>query len=232
MADREEVAKQVLEYIEAGVNDQSMREKYGPAYEGLQSLFAELADAGFMGRGAQECKTPSKRRIPARDVIRDIRHGAGKSELMDKYSLSAKGLQKVLKQLADTKMVHTSEFPAELLTIFRAEVPSDTRRAERYCIDFELPVWEVPYPEVRGQVLDITERGIGILGLPATINEVKALVIYSEEFLEIEPFTMVAVCCWVKRAEGEGEYVSGFQVSKIHEEDLEELRKLIQLLTL
>ncbi len=58
MADREEVAKQVLEYIEAGINDDCMREKYGPAYEGLQSLFEELADAGFMGRAAQEVRAP------------------------------------------------------------------------------------------------------------------------------------------------------------------------------
>jgi hypothetical protein len=232
MADREEVAKQVLEYIEAGVNDNSLKEKYGHAYEGLQSLFEELADAGFMGRAAQECATPSKRRIPARDVVRDIRHGAGTSELMKKYSLSANGLQKVLNQLADTKMIHVSELPAELLTFFRAAVSSDTRREERHCIDFDLPVWDARYPQTKGQVLDITERGIGILGLPATIDEAKALVIYSEEFLEIEPFTVVAVCRWVKRAEDTGEYVSGFQVSKIHEEDLEELRKLIQLLTL
>ncbi len=151
---------------------------------------------------------------------------------MEKYSLSSHGLKKVLTQLTDTKMVDLSELPADLLTFFRAEVPADTRREERHGIDFDLPVWEARYPQIRGQVLDITERGIGILGLPAAIDEVKALVIYSEEFLEIEPFTVVAVCRWVKRAEDTGEYVSGFQVSKIHEEDLEELRKLIQLLTL
>jgi uncharacterized protein (DUF433 family) len=231
MADRKEVAKQVLEYIEAGINDDGLREKYGHAYQGLQSLFAELADAGFMGRSAQKCAAPSKRRIPARDVVKDIRRGANKSELMEKYALSPNGLQKVLQQLVDTKMVNVSELPRELLSFFRTEAPADIRREQRHCIDFDLPVWEAQYPHIKGQVLDITERGIGILGLPAAISEVKALVIYSDEFLEIEPFTMVAVCRWVKRAEDTGEYVSGFQVSKIHEEDLEELRKLIGLLT-
>jgi hypothetical protein len=232
MAKREEVAKQVLQYIETGLTDTGVMEKYGHAYEGLQSLFGELADAGFMGSAAQACAMPSKRRIPARDVVRAIRNGAGKSQLMEEYSLSAKGLQKVLQQLSETKMIDVSELPAELTAFFGAEAPSGARREERYCIDFELPVWEPLYPSIKGRVLDITERGIGILGLPTGIDEEKELVVYSEEFLEIEPFTMHAVCRWVKRAEGSGEYVSGFQVSKISEQDLEELRKLIQLLTL
>ena len=181
-----------------------------------------------MGTAAQACTMPSKRRIPAREVVKSIRGGGSKAQLMEEYSLTPAGLQKVLQQLAETKMIHISELPEELLTFFRAEVPSDTRKEERHCIDFELPVWEPLYPDVKGRVLDITERGIGILGIPTAIHEEKELVIYSEEFLEIEPFTLHAKCRWVKRAEGSGEYVSGFQVSQIHEQDLEELRKLIQ----
>lgn len=234
MAKREEVAKQVLQYIEAGLTDASVMDKFGHAYEELQSLFGELAGAGYMGGAAQAqaCAVQSKRRIPARDVVKSIRGGATQAQLMKEFSLTANGLKKVLQQLSDTKMIHVSELPVELLSFFREAIPSDTRREERHCLDFELPVWESLYPEIKGRVLDITERGIGILGLPTAIDEEKELVIYSEEFLEIEPFALHAQCRWVKRAEGSGEYVSGFQVSKIHEHDLEELRKLIQLLTL
>lgn len=232
MAKREEVVKHVLEYIEAGRTDAGVMEKYGHAYEGLQSLFDELAVAGYMGPAAQACTVPSKKRIPARDVVRAIRSGATKAQLMEEYALTPNGLQKVLQQLAETKMIRLSELPADLLSFFENEVPSNARREERYCIDFDLPVWEPRHPDIKGRVLDITERGIGILGLPATINENKELVIYSEEFLEIEPFTLHAQCRWVKRAEGSGEYVSGFKVSQIHQQDLEELRKLIQLLML
>jgi hypothetical protein len=230
MSDREDVAKEVLKYIQCGMNDSSCRDKYGPAYEGLQQLFHELADAGYMGQTVPESTTGTKKRINAREIVAEILAGVSRSELMTKFGLTRTELQRALKKLVDSKTLSLAELPADLVVLHDSEIPGDTRREDRYGIDFELPIWEEKDPEHKGQVLDITERGVGIIGLPAVVGQLKKLMVFSEEFLEIDPFVFEATCRWAKNEEITGDCVSGFQISLIADPDLEELRKVIELL--
>jgi hypothetical protein len=50
-----------------------------------------------------------KRRITAKEILRDIRAGASDSELMKKYALSAQGVQSVLTKLLNSKLVTQAE---------------------------------------------------------------------------------------------------------------------------
>ena len=50
-----------------------------------------------------------KPRIKARDAVRDIRSGMTDSELMEKYGLSAKGLQSVFLKLLEAKAITHAE---------------------------------------------------------------------------------------------------------------------------
>jgi hypothetical protein len=230
MSDREHVAREVLKYIRSGMNDSSARDKFGPAYEGLQQLFQELANAGFMGESAQESVAGAKKRINAREIVNDIRAGSSRAELMVKFGLTRTELQRAVRKLVQAKTLNLGDLPADLVVLHDSDVPGDTRREDRYGIDFELPIWEEKAPEHKGQVIDITERGIGIIGLDAVVGQVKKLVVFSEEFLEIEPFSFEATCRWAKNEEQTGDCVSGFQISRIEDEDLIELRKVIELL--
>lgn len=231
MSEDEGVRKGVFEYVESGLNNVALMEKYGPSYEGLRELLQELADAGFLGKSLSQAASESTRRIAVRNIVKDIRSGVSRSDLTAKYNLSDENFEKVLKRLVQAKAISNDELERVLAPQPGASEVKESRRYERYYLDFELPVWETNRTEVRGQVIDMTEKGLGVIGLPATLGEEKNLMVFSEEFLEIDPFSFDACCRWVKRARDSGEYVSGFEILKIQEPDLEELRKVIYLLT-
>jgi uncharacterized paraquat-inducible protein A len=50
-----------------------------------------------------------KRRITAKEILKDIRAGASDSDLMQKYTLSAQGLQSVFTKLVNSKVVTQAE---------------------------------------------------------------------------------------------------------------------------
>jgi hypothetical protein len=52
---------------------------------------------------------PSKPKISARDAVRDIRSGMTDSQLMEKYGLSAKGLQSLVLKLLEVQAIAPSE---------------------------------------------------------------------------------------------------------------------------
>lgn len=52
---------------------------------------------------------PTKPRINARDAIRDIRSGMTDAELMEKYGLSAKGLESLVRKLLEARAITPAE---------------------------------------------------------------------------------------------------------------------------
>jgi len=234
MASREEIAKEVLNYIRTGSEDVELREKYGHCYEGLQTLMKDLADSGFLDPADQQYLynlTSERRKVSARQLLTAIRDGDGRTELMDKFALSPRGLQKVLRQLVNAKVLNPATLIPELRSQYEAANPERIRSRERYVVDFELPIYDPGQPGICGRVLDVTEKGVGVIGLPAQVDELKSLTIYSEDFLEIEPIYMEAKCRWVKDDPDLTNCMSGFQISRISERDFSHLRRLIQLLT-
>ncbi len=51
----------------------------------------------------------TQRKIKAAEVVQDIHNGMSDSGLMDKYRLSAKGLQNLFKQILDARILQPSE---------------------------------------------------------------------------------------------------------------------------
>jgi hypothetical protein len=232
MSNQDEATKEVLKYLQAGMNDACLMDRFRPAYEGLNELFQELAEAGYMRPSGGAGPRRDTRRISVKQIVADIRGGMDWCGLMARYDLSSHALRKALQRLVEKKAVEASEIPVESAASDDAAASANSRRFERYCLDFQLPVWEAETPGTTGEVLDITEKGLGVLGLPVSIDETKNLVIFSEEFLEIDQFSLLARCRWVKRAPESGDYVAGFEICGIHEKDLAELRKVIELMKL
>ena len=50
-----------------------------------------------------------KRKIKAKEIVNDIREGMSDSQLMEKHSLSSKGLQSVFRKLVDAKAITPRE---------------------------------------------------------------------------------------------------------------------------
>jgi uncharacterized protein (DUF433 family) len=222
MAGRRVSAKEVLEDIKSGMDDPALMEKYQLSSRGLERLFRDLVGAGLW---------PERRSVRAKDVLRDIQEGAGRAELMEKYRLSFRGLQALVTLFVDAGVIRRDDLYGEMRLEDDTVVPEEIRAFERYYVDFETPVYEASQPEVYGRVLDITEFGVGLIGIQSTVNETKHLVILGDPFGEAAPFEFEAKCRWVNTQQ-DGSCVAGFQIVKIADKDVEELRKLIHLVTI
>lgn len=107
MGKRKLDAQQVLDDIEAGMDDHGLMQKYNLSAKGLSSLFQKLINAGVLEPPEHSQKTrPS---INAKDAVEDIRAGLDDSALMRKYRVTAKGLQDLFRQLTDAGLIEDVE---------------------------------------------------------------------------------------------------------------------------
>ncbi len=121
-------AKQALEDIRSGIDDQTLMDKYRISAKGFQSLFRKLIDLGVITQQEIDQRTsesfgdvsithdlkqqtgPSPasgrgRMVNAAEASRDIRSGMSEADLMEKYRLSSKGLQSLFGQLLEAGVV-------------------------------------------------------------------------------------------------------------------------------
>ena len=52
----------------------------------------------------------TRRRIDAKDIVKDLRSRMTEAQIMDKYRLSARGLQSVLKKVLEAGLITQSEY--------------------------------------------------------------------------------------------------------------------------
>jgi hypothetical protein len=173
-----------------------------------------------------------KRTIKAKDIVNDLRAGMTNVQLMDKYQLSAKGLASIFTKLMDAKALREGEL-ADRVPLAQDTVNLEQMRClPRNYLMFRLQVYEANNQVVEGHVRDITERGLQTAGIRAKAGEVKELLIQPDELADVHPFGFEAECRWSRLEVESEQYVAGFQITNISEESLQELRKLIEALTL
>ncbi len=173
-----------------------------------------------------------KRTIKAIDVVTDMRAGMTDPQLMDKYRLSAKGLQSVYKKLLDADVITQDEL-ANRIPAFDDTASLDYLRLspihELVCL---LPIYERNRPGSVGTVCDMTEKSVGVTGIDAEVDDVKTFVIPADEFFSVNPFSFEAICRWVRQGQTTEELIAGFEVTSISETGLEDLKKLLRVLKL
>ncbi len=172
-----------------------------------------------------------KRSISTSEFVDDIRAGLADSELMAKYKLSYNALQRAFKQLLASKAITKGELYGRPSLYPATEAIPVIDHSKRHYLVFPLPIYEPVKPDVIGRVRDISEKELGVIGLEAHRNEVKTLVIFPEKYLNLEPITFDAVCEWGQR-EPSGEWVAGFTITRISEENSRRLAKLVLTLTI
>lgn len=138
-------AKEALDLIRSGMDDYALMEKFNLSAKGLQSLFEKLLQTGAISKeeldqrnpsltGAafilegdppfvkgeplleRPSKKPSRPPLDAREIVGDIRAGMPDGELMEKYRVSSRGLQKVLDQLVKMDVIRQSELDQRMTT--------------------------------------------------------------------------------------------------------------------
>lgn len=234
MADREIKAGEVLRDIRGGMNDLAIMEKYRLSQKGLEDLHRQLAAAGLLDQSdtTQSCAT--KRKINAAEITTDIRSGMSDEQLMEKYQLSHFALQNVFEQLVAAGMCLRTDFegrkPPPPEPLGRSETES-SRLSFRHEVDFVLPIFDENNPETLGTVLNITESGVGVRGIKASVDETKTLVIPADEFFDVGRLRFQATCRWSARDPSDAEHVAGFEMVGLSSNDVREVRSLIQLIT-
>ncbi|MBI4962144.1 MAG: PilZ domain-containing protein [Desulfomonile tiedjei] len=173
-----------------------------------------------------------KKTIQARDIVIDIRGGMTDAELMEKYGLSAKGLASAFEKLVNSRIMTVEEVYGQCRSGSDTVIIDDVRSCPRHLLTVAVPIYESEKPQKKGKLRDITERGLGIIGLESRIGEVKGLVIPCRGFLDADHIWFEAECMWAEAGKTPEEWAGGFQITKISKEDLKRLRELIRFLTL
>ena len=105
------------------------------------------------------------------------------------------------------------------------------RQLPRHYTVMPVTIHDVSNPEVKGLVQDITGKGVGVERIASRIYEIKTLVISVDDYDGIVPFGFQAQCRWAELDHKSGEYLAGFEITKISDRSLQELLKLIRELT-
>jgi hypothetical protein len=174
---------------------------------------------------------PEKKMIDARSFVGDLRSSMNDLDLMNKYKLTAKGLQSALRKLVAAGVVRSTELDSRSFDCVDSVGVQGLRSLDRNLLDFPLPICEENNPEIRGTVHDITERGVGTVGIETEANDIRVFAIPADEFFLVEAVVFKAKCRWVKRDEESGSAMAGFEIMNVSKGSLTALRKLIQALT-
>jgi hypothetical protein len=158
-----------------------------------------------------------REKISAKAILRDIRSGMTEAGLMEKYSLSSVAIQMICRKLVDEQLLDPEKLYGRTHTDDGLADHAKQRRFPRVSPEVSLFVHDSEDPENMGRVSDMTETGIGVLGIHAEINESKTLVIPPNDLLLTQRFVFKARCCWT-RTQGENqEPAAGFEITEVTE---------------
>ncbi len=166
-------------------------------------------------------------KISVSEFIQDLRMGLTSCELMNKYSLAARELDGVLvqvrKALGDpAKIYGRAEQDATYGTTDKI------RFFRRHKVDLPVVICDANNPAVRGEVRDVSEKGIGVQKMDAKVDEIKNLLVLADEYFSITPFVFEAQCRWTCPTTDERRLLAGFEIIKISEESTKSLGKFIK----
>lgn len=176
----------------------------------------------------------SKRIINARDIVIDIKRGKSDAELMEKYRLSAKGLESAFNKLVSNRILTVREIYGEKRRSLGDDtvIIDDVRELPRHYLMAAVSIHEESNPDTVGSLSNIHERGIGILGIPARIGEAKQFVIPAPDFVKVKEVRFTAKCIWSNPHRERENWETGFQITDISAEHMKRLRSLIEEVSL
>jgi uncharacterized protein (DUF433 family) len=220
-------AQDIISDIRKGMSDEDLLEKYRLSKAGLESLFSELIKAGVSVSSTHHARAGIKRKISQTQIVHDIHSGMTEAQLMQKYDLSSWGIQKVF-----SKLLHVGAITWEALAIVSPNSDDSVtlrnmRQCQRSYPTVSMVVYEREKPRIRGRVLDISEKGLGVIGIPSEVGDMKTLTIAPEELTALEPFALQAACRWFKKGDLDITCTAGFAITHIEEPDLVQLRDLL-----
>ena len=150
---------------------------------------------------------------------------------MEKYNLSPEGLGKAFATLVEAAALSQAELDRRSVFQTDSVFIECLRELPRHYLAITVNIFEAARPDKRGLLRDVTDKGIGIIGIEATSGATKGFLIPTDRFFDGDPIEFQARCIWAKKDAG-GEWTAGFQITNISERCLDDLRRLIHALSL
>ncbi len=228
---RQVSAKDLLRDIRSGTTNEELMEKYELTHQALKNLFNGMMDAGIVFFKHRE-QVREKKRINVRDIAADIRSGASESHLMEKYGLSSRGLQSAFWKLVNSGFVTWDEILRVYPGLDESVTLQQIRSWSRVYPILSVELYEEGNAQNRGKIKDLSENGIGVIGLNAQEGERKKLVLVPDDVTDLKPFSVVGQCRWFKPGSTMEARSAGFEITWIDGDALTRLRELVELMTL
>ena len=173
-----------------------------------------------------------KRQIPARPVVADIRAGMTNAQLMKRYRISSGMLEKIFKKLQDTNMITARDLDGRTLSRQQGLV-HDSVPQEPICYTImRLPITDLDNLDADCYVKALTEKGIHIVNLSTNVGEKKNFLVPASEFADVQPFSFEAECRWARAQTDTERQTAGFEITRISDEGLQQLREFMQSATI
>jgi PilZ domain len=171
-----------------------------------------------------------KRQINGTNVIKDLRSGMIDRELQMKYRLSTNGLCRIYEKLVERGAMSHSELsewsPLYSLTSHYKE----SRSYPRADLATKVSIYDLGTGSI-GIMRDISETGLRVAGIDATVGQAMTFQIPVDTFIQAEPLLIVAECKWVEIKGRQKKYpVAGFEILDLPERDSQILRNFLKFL--
>jgi len=171
---------------------------------------------------------PSRPAIKARDIVKDIRSGMSDAELLTKHDLSCAGLDEVLRQLVEHKVISRIELDSLRSAQEQFSDVIDFRETERTKPGYDIPVYDAQTPNAQGTLLDLSTKGVQISGIPSAVGETRSFRV-GAEFDEFSSFSFQAQCQWSENESGpHTKCRAGYQITSISYDAFRHLQRLIE----
>jgi hypothetical protein len=229
-------ARDAVRDIRSGMTDSQMMDKYGLSAKGLQSLVLKLLEAKAITPAEIDRRkdayhdTTVIQQIDGSDMVNDILSGMSDSDLMEKYGLSSEGLGLVFQTLTDTQVITLEEMYGTSSLAHDTVFVEDSRELLRHYLAIGVEIYESELSDIRGMLSNITEKGIAITGISAGVGDTKTFVIPTKDFIKSDPILFEARCLWTEKERDTGQWLAGFEITRISKECRHDLRSLIEVL--
>lgn len=218
--------RRALADMRAGMADPALMKKYRLTHRGLADLRRQLIAAGMLEEVAGSYCVPATRKMLLSHVVSDIRSGMSLSSMVEKYTLSAAGLDMLLRQLLAGRHVAQKELDRIVEESDRTGAAITFRKFPRYQPPLMLEVLTGVMTSP-GWVVDISASGLRVCGVVPPPAHMIKIVVLGDEFGEFEPFEFFGECKWTV-TDPQSDFEAGFEIIKISSIDLRVLLRTLE----
>jgi PilZ domain len=174
----------------------------------------------------------TKRQINGKLIINDLRSGLRDEDLQIKYKLSSYALLTIYRRLLAHNAISHFEL-CERSPLYTERIkPAHQRKCHRLNLHIPIGICDVQ-TSANGVLSNISEKGLRIAGIQATIGDVKTFEIPLDVLMQTNSLVIKAKCKWIELMGQNQKYLAaGFEITDLSERDGKTLQDFMRFLVL